>query len=231
MSTVKPTEGPEIGQYCPYFDTCFQKAYRSTFFGLKALQGRGNKDQGFWAFLAGFYCKQQGFNRARGLVWSFLQAGVIDRYKEHRIRPLAEHLRDFRQALFDRGDTKDHARRTYSRIEAIFKACGFAFMSEVQPSKVQGYIADRKRAGLGAKTCNYYLTAIKSFFNWMVNDRRIAENPLTHLKGRNAKRDIRRQRRALTLDEIDTLLAATLRGQKHHNLSGRERYLLSLLSR
>lgn len=36
--------------------------------------------------------------------------GVVDRYKEHRKRPLAEHLEDFRQFLLAKGDTVRHAR-------------------------------------------------------------------------------------------------------------------------
>lgn len=74
------------------------------------------------------------------------------------------------------------------------------------------------------------LTAAKTFFNWMVADRRIGENPLEHLKGQNAKKDIRRQRRALTADEIDVLLTATLKGSKHHNLTGKQRYMLYTLA-
>lgn len=64
----------------------------------------------------------------------------------------------------------------------------------------------------------------------MVNDQRICENPLAHLKGQNVQKDIRRQRRALTLEEINALLTATLKGQKHHNLTGKERYMLYTLA-
>jgi len=40
------------------------------------------------------------------------KAGVIDRYKEHRTRPLVEHLADFRQSLLARGNTDKHANLT-----------------------------------------------------------------------------------------------------------------------
>ncbi len=64
----------------------------------------------------------------------------------------------------------------------------------------------------------------------MRDDRRIAENPLVHLKGQNAKKDIRRQRRALTQDETNALLTTTLKGPKHHNLTGKQRYMLYTLA-
>ncbi len=158
------------------------------------------------------------------------KAGVVDRYKEHRQRPLAEHLKDFKQYLLDKGDTKDYANLTHNRVKAILTGCKFTFISDVQPSRVQRYIAERKRERLRIKMCNYYLNAAKTFFNWMVADRRTGENPRVHLKGQNAKKDIRRQRRALTLDEIDVLLTATLKGPKHHNLTGQQRYMLYTLA-
>ena len=83
---------------------------------------------------------------------------------------------------------------------------------------------------MSTKSRNHYLAAIKGFFNWIINDQRVAENPLAHLKGRNAKKDIRRQRRALTPDEIDALLTAMLKGPKHHKLTGKERYMLYALA-
>jgi len=158
------------------------------------------------------------------------RAGVIDRFKEYRKRPLSEHLKDFRQSLLDKGDTKDYAMLTHNRVKAILTECKLTFIGDVQPSRVQRYIAERKRAGLSIKSCNYYLTAAKTFFNWMVDDKRIGENPLLHLKGQNAQKDIRRKRRALTPDEINTLLTATLKGSKHHNLTGKERYMLYTLA-
>ena len=158
------------------------------------------------------------------------RAGVVDRYKEHRQTALTEHLTDFKQYLLDKGDTQDYARLTHNRVKAILTDCKFTFIGDVQPSRVQRYIAERKQKGLSIKSCNYYLTAAKTFFNWMVADRRIGENPLVHLKGQNAKKDIRRQRRALTPDETNVLLTATLKGSKHHNLTGKQRYMLYTLA-
>ena len=157
------------------------------------------------------------------------RAGVIDRFRKPRRTPLAEHLTDYRQALLDKGATKGHAMLTYNRVESVLQACKFVFLADVQPSRVQNHIAECKRAGLGARSCNHYLASLKAFFTWMARDQRTAENPLVHLKGFNTKKDIRRQRRALTLDEIDALLSATLRGPNHHNMTGKGRYMIYLL--
>jgi site-specific recombinase XerC len=176
--------------------------------------------------------KTASMSRALRLQTEYEQVkeGIVDQFKKHRKRSLLEHLENFKQYLLDKGNTADYANLTHNRIKAILTACKFVFIADVQPSRVQRYIAERKREGLSIKSCNYYLTAAKSFLNWMVADRRIAENPLAHLKGQNAKKDIRRQRRALTQDEITALLTATLKGQKHYNLTGKQRYMLYTLA-
>jgi len=158
------------------------------------------------------------------------RAGVVDKYKEHRQRPLSEHLQEFRDSLINKGTTEKQANQVYNRTVSVFNTCRFVFLSDVQASKVQAYLANRRRDGLGIRSSNFYLQAVKQFLNWMVADNRTAENPLAYLKGQNAKKDIRHERRALTADETDSLLTATLKGQKHHNLTGKERYMLYTLA-
>ncbi|GAH38058.1 unnamed protein product, partial [marine sediment metagenome] len=69
------------------------------------------------------------------------KAGVIDRYKEHRKRPLTEHLEDFRQSLLAKGNTAKHAAQTVYRVKRIVDGCKFTFWNDIQPSKVQRYLA------------------------------------------------------------------------------------------
>ncbi len=116
---------------------------------------------------------------------------------------------------------KDMTTKTHLGV-LILLAASFA----VQPSRMQRYLAERRQCGLSIKSCNYYLTAVKSFFNWMVEDRRLSENPVAHLKGQNANADIRRVRRSLEPDEIRRLLEATVAAPEHFGMSGYERSLL-----
>jgi len=152
--------------------------------------------------------------------------GVFDRYKEHRQKPLTLHLAEFRQSLLDKGDTEDYARLTHNRVKAILSGCKFLMISEVQPSRIQRYLAECRQSGLSIKSCNYYLTAAKGFFNWMVDDKRMRENPVAHLKGQNANADIRRARRSLEPDEIRRLLETTAVGPERFGMSGYERSLI-----
>jgi len=153
-------------------------------------------------------------------------AELVDKYREHRQKPLSEHLAEFRQFLLDKGDTEDYTRLTHNRIERLLNGCKFMLVSEVSPSRIQRYLAERRQSGLSVKSCNYYLTAIKGFFNWMVDDKRLSENPIIHLKGLNAKVDIRHLRRSLEPDEIRRLLETTAVGPERFGMSGYERSLI-----
>ncbi len=154
------------------------------------------------------------------------EAGVFDKYAQHRRRPLAEHLADFRKNLSDKGNTPQHVNLVHNRVKAIVKSCGFTYIDDISASRVQSYLAERRRAGLSIQTSNFYLQAMKQFCRWLISDRRTADSPLAHLKGQNVKLDRRHDRRALELEELQRLLKAALAGPKHHQMTGQERAML-----
>ena len=143
-----------------------------------------------------------------------------------REQSLTEHLKDFKQYLIDKGDTPDYVRLTHNRIEAILDGCKFHSISDVQASRIQHYLAKRKQSGLSVKSCNYYLAAIKEFFNWLVADGRIDKNPLAYIRRLNAEVDIRRSRRSLEPDEVRRLLETAAVSLERYGMSGYERSLL-----
>jgi integrase len=110
----------------------------------------------------------------------------------------------------------------------VFNGCGY--LSDISASRVQTYLAERRRGGLSIRTSNFYLQAIKQFLSWMVADGRTPENLLSYVQGQNPKTDIRHERRALTLKELNSLLPSTLKCKKHHNLTGEQRYMLYTLA-
>ena len=154
-------------------------------------------------------------------------AGDIDPFEDHRKRPLAEHLEDFEMGLLAKGVTEKQAGQAAARCLRVIEACRFEKLADLSPSTVASYLRERRQAGLGIQTSNHYLAAIKSFANWLVKDRRLPSNPLAHLEKLNAKLDIRRVRRALSVDEIRRLVAAAERsGLVLRGLDGRTRAML-----
>ena len=157
------------------------------------------------------------------------RAGVIDRYKEHRKRPLTKHLADFRQHLLAKGNTDEYVKLIVSRTRRVVDFCKFKTFPDISASRVQQYLLSLRNNGEGIskRTSNFYLQAVKQFCRWMVQDRRAGESPLEHLKGiRVLQTDLRHTRRALEVAEVRRLLEVTKTGPVRFGMTGPERSML-----
>lgn len=83
------------------------------------------------------------------------QAGIIDKFAKHRKRALLEHLSEFKAHLLDKNVTPKQASLVYSRARAVIEACKFVFFDDISASKVQSYLAERRRGGLSTRTSNF----------------------------------------------------------------------------
>jgi len=126
-------------------------------------------------------------------------------------KPLENHLEDFRDALRP-GRNKRHVDQIYAKAKAVVDGCGFKFWQDIRADSVDAYLR-RLRAGedgVGLQTSNYYLGAIRQFCRWMVAHGRASESPLTVLRPLNATVDRRKVRRALSHEELLSLLRVTV---------------------
>jgi len=123
------------------------------------------------------------------------------------------HLSEFHRSLLSKGATAKQAGQATSRTQKVLEGCGFARTDEITASPVANWLRAQREAegGLSVQTLNHYLSATKSFFNWMVRDGRMLVNPLTHLSRQNVEADIRRERRVLFADELAVLVQETAR--------------------
>jgi len=177
------------------------------------------------------------------------RAGVIDARAEalavQARRPIGEHLADFKTALLAKGSTPGHVAIVCARARKVMHGAGFRTWAEVSASRAMEYLkglrADRetrneagevvkRRAGISSQTFNFYLGAAKQLARWMVKDRRAADNPLAHLEGLNVRLDRRRDRRALTADDLRELIRATEAGPERYGMTGPERAFMYRLA-
>src|SRR5579885_1957800 len=170
--------------------------------------------------------------RTRGKLVSI---GLLHPERVAAGKQLADHLDDFAAALAAKGNTPFHVRVVTSRARRIIDGCGFRYYSDLDDAKVLAFLDDlradtEKKRGISAQTFNFYLASIKQFCRWMVKNRRALENPVAHLDGLNVKTDRRRDRRALTVDELVRLLASTRSGPERAGMAGPERALLYQLA-
>ncbi len=160
------------------------------------------------------------------------QVGIVDVYAEYRNRPLREHLSDFEQTLFAKGNTAKHVKHTINSIKRVIEDCKFMLWSDIVSSTVQRYLAEQRKGGknISARTFNFNLKAFKQFCKWMVIDHRASESPVEHIQGLNNQIDKRHIRRAFEPDEMRRLLEATRIANKRFGMSGLQRAMLYRLA-
>ena len=141
--------------------------------------------------------------------------------------PLGELLDRWHETLVGRGRTEKHAGLSRQRVKSLFEAAGFQRLSDIEPERTETAVHGlRERRGLGATSANHYLRAARSFTRWAVKSRYLSENPLRGLGLLNEQTDRRRERRALSPEDLRTLLTKTAEGPKRCGLAGTTRALL-----
>ncbi len=143
------------------------------------------------------------------------EQGMVDVYKPYRNRPLADHVKDYVAELRTVGRDEKYVYTVEKRLAKLLKLCGWALLGDIaadsfcewreNPIRQRMVASEDKR--IGPRTMNQYLEAARAFCRWCVRRKRIATNPLTEVGKVDETGDVRRERRALTADELARLLA------------------------
>lgn len=153
-------------------------------------------------------------------------AGVVDRYDEHRKRPIDEHLVDFERYLKAKGVSDEQVKLVVYRARRVVKHCKAKLIGELSASRVQTCLADLRGQGLSIQTSNHYLRAIKQFSRWLVKDRRAGDDPLAFISMLNVSTDRRHDRRPLSVADLTALLKAAQTGPVVLKMNGPDRAML-----
>ena len=162
------------------------------------------------------------------------KAGIADPYRQHRNVSLTAHLDAYRQHHADKGNTEREGEQVVGRCRRVIEGCEFALLSDLDHEAAARWLADRrgkprKEGGIGPQTFNHYVTALKSFGNWLVRTKRTGENPFRYMTKLNPETEIRCDRRPLTDDEFARLVAAARAGKRFRKLVGPDRAMLYLV--
>lgn len=155
------------------------------------------------------------------------KVGLVNPFTEHRVRPIREHVEDFRQDMKNREITLAQVQMVCTRILRAIEFVGLKTIADVSPGKVQAVVAHlRQQENRSIQTCNFYLQAMQQFCRWLVREKRLESSPIAHLQRGNVRLDRRHDRRDLASEEVGALLAATRTGPDVRGLSGPDRALL-----
>ena len=119
---------------------------------------------------------------------------------------LADHLTAFDQAQIAAGTTPGYRANLRQAVERVAEDCEFVSLADIARGPVERWLAARVGDGMSARTRNYYRESLVAFANWCVEGGRLRTHDLNRLPKADKKADPRRQRRALTEDELARLL-------------------------
>ena len=144
-------------------------------------------------------------------------------------KPMTEHINDYAASLRAKGTSEAQIKLVTGRAKRLCEACGFTQFRDLDATKVEQHLLARrsaKKRPISVQTSNHNLAALKAVVRWMVADGRATSSPLARLKPLNVRVDRRHDRRALTPDELETLIDAATLGSTYYGISGPDRAVL-----
>lgn len=170
-------------------------------------------------------------NLARGIE------GLEDPFRVHRVRPIAEHVKEYIADLKAAGLDDMYIAIAENRLNRLIKDCGWSCLDSIEPNsfikwrereRTDETIKRKARLGKGASatTLNQYLDTVRAFTNWCASNNRMPGVPMPRRGGRKGRGgqmgmmalalagvakvdgEKRRKRRALSEEQVAALLAA-----------------------
>ncbi len=147
--------------------------------------------------------------RERLGVW-----GIITGQRAAAGRTLTEHIDGWEKHLKAKQSSDRHIAETVARVKKIFVECNFTYWSHIDAEKVQNWLADSRENGMSNRTSNSYLSSGKAFCAWMNKAGYSTQHPLSRLSKLNEAVDIRVDRRALPIEEINLFITGAMASTK-----------------
>jgi integrase len=150
------------------------------------------------------------------------EQGLVDPFKQHRRRRLSEHVGDWIAELRQIGRDDMYIAPCKARLQRLADECGWKVLGEISADAFCKWRenavgnADHNRKDKATRTVsrlsprakNHYLATVNTFCRWCVKRKRMASNPVADIEKVDETADVRRERRALTADELVRLLDA-----------------------
>ena len=140
-----------------------------------------------------------------------IKSGTLDRKALDAARqsavPLEDQLAAYERSLVAAEVSDVYRANVLRAVRRVSKECGFATPADFNREAMEDWLAAQIGKGMGARSRNYYRQSIITFANWCVETGRLIGHDLDRVPKADEKADPRRQRRALTEDELKRVLA------------------------
>lgn len=135
------------------------------------------------------------------------EVGLLDPYRRHRARPVAEHVAEFVAGVRSRNRTAKHAELLQSRVERALAGMGAATIGQVDLAKAEKFLADVLEKH-SPKTRDHYASSLRQFGAWLEDADRWPRNLFGKLRRVSRPADARVERLALTAEQVLALVQA-----------------------
>ena len=160
-------------------------------------------------------CRDESNARQKLAKWEKeaeqITAGVLDASELETARaasgPIGPHLDAYEQALTVRDVSDVYKANAIRAVRRLMRETNLQTLRDIRRDKIEPWFAKVISENMTARTRNYYRESILLFGNWLVEMKRFREHDLAGIPLADRRLDPRRQRRALTADEIGRLLA------------------------
>ena len=145
------------------------------------------------------------------------------------LRSLEDLRGDWEKHLRAQGRAERHVRTSVAACKRVLEGIGAKHWSSIDATKVETFLRGERQKDekpIGARASNFLLGAVRGFCRWCVRTGLASEDPLRILKPLNVAEDRRRERRALTPEELAKLLKAAAEGPAIDGMRGPTRALL-----
>jgi integrase len=146
--------------------------------------------------------------------------GLVDADLVASLRPLSELVDAWGEHLRARGATERHVRMVTRRALVVMGSSGASYLRDLNAARVEQFLRAERAQGTGFRTSNFHLSSTRQFLRWCIRLGFVTQDPLRAILPLNTALDRRRVRRALTTDEVRTLLEATEKGPPRHGNTG-----------
>jgi integrase len=144
-----------------------------------------------------------------------IRAGVItpeeDAASRHGAESIETNLDAWHDHLRLKGSTEHWYTQARRRVARVAADRGVKRLRDFTAATVERWLTDQTDQNMSAGTRNGYRQACVTFINWCVRAGRLTHNPLLAVAVADQRADTRRQRRALTEEELARLLDAAQR--------------------
>lgn len=154
----------------------------------------------------------------------------IKRMADHADTKLLDHLEDYKASLEGNNCDGQYITEAYRLIKRIISACRFWTTDDLDAKPMNTYLAGilKRKKGNSYRTRNKALVVFGGFIHWMQEaDRYDGDDPFKSIRKLPEQADPnKRERRALTDDEVNKIIAAAERGEPVRHISGAERSVI-----